>query len=239
MTEAEWLVSTDPIAMLRMVPAGQAARKRVLLVCGAWQQIGPLLPETPSLQALTALEQLAEDAANVPREQVMRLALAIEEPLWSRVWQEDGQFQPTWTPETAALALTVLVCTVALGFGDEYFATEDEAARAAEKVLDDGVAVLAAWQQRLAQLAALVKDAFGPLLFRRVEAVPTWAAWNGGAISKLAQAIYGGRAFDRLSVLADALEEVGCTNAEILKHCRHPAMHARGCWVLDLLLGRG
>src|SRR4051794_3278303 len=82
MTEAERLVSGDPFAMLRAAPAGNAARKRVLVVCGAWQQIRQLLPETPSLQALTALEQLAEDAATVPPTEMLRLALAIEEPLW-------------------------------------------------------------------------------------------------------------------------------------------------------------
>ena len=56
--------------------------------------------------------------------------------------------------------------------------------------------------------------------------------------AKLAQGIYDDRAFDRLPVLADALEEAGCTNAEILAHCREPGPHVRGCWALDLLLGK-
>ena len=43
---------------------------------------------------------------------------------------------------------------------------------------------------------------------------------------------------DRLPILADALEEAGCTNAEFLNHCRGGGIHARGCWALDLLLGR-
>jgi hypothetical protein len=54
----------------------------------------------------------------------------------------------------------------------------------------------------------------------------------------LAQAIYDEGAFDRLPVLADALEETGCTNADILGHCRGPGPHVRGCWVVDLLLGK-
>jgi len=45
---------------------------------------------------------------------------------------------------------------------------------------------------------------------------------------------YGG-----LPVLADALEEAGCTDADLLGHLRGPGPHVRGCWVLDLLLGKG
>ena len=55
---------------------------------------------------------------------------------------------------------------------------------------------------------------------------------------KFAQAIYDDRDFDRLPILADALEEAGCTNADILAHCRQPGEHVRGCWVVDLLLGK-
>ena len=55
---------------------------------------------------------------------------------------------------------------------------------------------------------------------------------------KLAQGIYDDRAFDRMPVLADALEEAGCYDADILAHCRQPGEHVRGCWVVDLLLGK-
>jgi hypothetical protein len=54
----------------------------------------------------------------------------------------------------------------------------------------------------------------------------------------LAQAIYEDRGFDRMPILADALEDSGCTNADILNHCRGPGPHSRGCWVVDLLLGK-
>jgi hypothetical protein len=57
-------------------------------------------------------------------------------------------------------------------------------------------------------------------------------------VTTLASAIYTERAFDRLPILADALEDGGCTDAEILNHCRAPGLHARGCWVVDLLLRR-
>jgi len=62
--------------------------------------------------------------------------------------------------------------------------------------------------------------------------------WNDRTIPHLAEEIYQERAFDRLPILADALEEAGCTNAEILAHCRQPGPHVRGCWVVDLLLGK-
>jgi hypothetical protein len=54
----------------------------------------------------------------------------------------------------------------------------------------------------------------------------------------LAQGVYDERAFDRLPVLADALEDAGCLAGEILGHCRQPGQHVRGCWVVDILLGR-
>jgi hypothetical protein len=52
----------------------------------------------------------------------------------------------------------------------------------------------------------------------------------------MAQTIYDERRFGDMPVLADALEESGCANDDILMHCRTPAEHARGCWVIDLLL---
>jgi hypothetical protein len=54
----------------------------------------------------------------------------------------------------------------------------------------------------------------------------------------MAQVIYDERKFEDLPFLADALEEAGCDNADILNHCRGPGPHVRGCWVVDLLLGK-
>ena len=64
---------------------------------------------------------------------------------------------------------------------------------------------------------------------------PNWLTPN---VVMLAQAIYDERAFDRLPALADALEEVGCHDTHILGHCRQPGQHVRGCWVVDLVLGK-
>jgi len=74
--------------------------------------------------------------------------------------------------------------------------------------------------------------------FRFVAVDGNWLKWNDATVPHIAQAIYDDRAFDRLPVLADALEEAGCTDAAILDHCRGPVPHVRGCWVVDLLLGK-
>src|SRR5262249_23709471 len=82
--------------------------------------------------------------------------------------------------------------------------------------------------------AVLIRDIFGNL-FHPIILEPTWRIPQ---VVNLAQEIYDHRAFGRLPVLADALEEAGCDNAEILAHCREPGPHVRGCWVVDLILGK-
>jgi hypothetical protein len=65
-------------------------------------------------------------------------------------------------------------------------------------------------------------------------------AWNGGTVGRLAAGVYEERDLTqgRLGVLADAAEEAGLMAAELLAHLRSPVPHARGCWGVDLLLGR-
>lgn len=82
--------------------------------------------------------------------------------------------------------------------------------------------------------AALLRDIFANP-FLRIACKPTWLT---STVTNLAQAIYDDRAFDRMPILADALEDAGCTDAGILEHCRGGGVHARGCWVVDLLLGK-
>jgi hypothetical protein len=92
----------------------------------------------------------------------------------------------------------------------------------------------------------LLRDLFGPSPFREVRLDPTWLAWQGSIVVQLARAAYDNRDLPiggtldgaRLAVLADALEEAGCTDSDILEHCRRRAEHVRGCWVLDALLGK-
>jgi hypothetical protein len=86
--------------------------------------------------------------------------------------------------------------------------------------------------------ADLLRDVVGNP-FRAVLVDPDWLAWSGGVPGRMAHAIYEGRRFQDLSLLADALEDAGCTDAEILSHCRGGGFHSRGCWVIDQLLGKG
>jgi hypothetical protein len=72
--------------------------------------------------------------------------------------------------------------------------------------------------------------------FRPVALNPAWLVWEGGTVPDLALGIYDRRRFAEMPYLGDALEEAGCTRAEVLDHCRGPAKHVRGCWVLDLVL---
>jgi hypothetical protein len=74
--------------------------------------------------------------------------------------------------------------------------------------------------------------------FRPTVIYEAWIATKGSTVARMARAIYDERAFDRLPVLSDALEEAGCTDAAILKHCREDRHHARGCRVVDALLAR-
>jgi hypothetical protein len=64
-------------------------------------------------------------------------------------------------------------------------------------------------------------------------------SWRTDATVSMAKRMYDSRDFGVMPILADALEDAGCTNADILSHCRGPGPHVRGCWVVDLLLGKG
>jgi hypothetical protein len=68
--------------------------------------------------------------------------------------------------------------------------------------------------------------------------VPTDSSWLIEPVRSLAAGIYADRAFDRLPVLGDALEDAGCADREILDHCRQQGEHVPGCWVVDLILGK-
>jgi hypothetical protein len=75
--------------------------------------------------------------------------------------------------------------------------------------------------------------------FRPLPAIESqWLVWNSECVRRMAQTIYGERRFPDVPVLADALEEAGCVEETILAHCRGPGPHVRGCWVVDLILGK-
>jgi hypothetical protein len=85
-------------------------------------------------------------------------------------------------------------------------------------------------QAQVRLLHDIIGNPFRPLTF-----TPAWR--TAGAVA-LAQTMYDDRRFDDMPLLADALEEAGCTEEAILKHCREPGEHVRGCWVVDLILDK-
>jgi hypothetical protein len=109
------------------------------------------------------------------------------------------------------------------------------AAREAVAESGQGPVPLARAEERKHQ-EMLLRDIFGNP-FRRLQIEPSWLQANGGAVSQIAQAIYNQRDFDSLPILADVLEEGGCTNTDLQAHCRMPGDHVRGCWLIDALLG--
>jgi hypothetical protein len=90
--------------------------------------------------------------------------------------------------------------------------------------------------ERTAQAGLIHEIAGNP--FRQVSINPDRLYRDDGLTTKLAQALYDDKAFDQLPVLADALEEAGCRDLAILSHLRGPGPHVRGCWVVDLILGK-
>jgi len=79
-------------------------------------------------------------------------------------------------------------------------------------------------------LRDLFDNPFRPITFDR--------RWRTETTVAFASGIYSDRAFDRMPILADALEEAGCDVPEVLAHCRGPGPHARGCWVVDGVLDK-
>jgi hypothetical protein len=82
--------------------------------------------------------------------------------------------------------------------------------------------------------AALLRDIFGNP-FRPFAVDP---AWLTPTVTALAREMYESRDFSPTPILADALQDAGCEDADVLDHCRSDGPHVRGCWVVDLVLGK-
>jgi hypothetical protein len=238
MTEDEWLIATDPIAMLESLEGKASDRKLRLFACACCRRLWPLLTDSRSRRSVEVAEQFADGTAS---EEALRQAVAEAERVWKDCVRKDE------LDELVVYATTFVVTTprfndANLPYLGARMAAMDTAGEAVAIVhlkgggkLDSDVAPIseAATQERDAQ-ARLLRDIFGnpsrPAILR-----PDWLT---PAIGRLARTIYDDRAFDRMSQLADALEEDRCDNADILVHCRQPGEHVRGCWALDLILGK-
>jgi hypothetical protein len=112
-----------------------------------------------------------------------------------------------------------------------------ETARLCAEAVVESSGQLTDWAAERAAQADLLRDLFGNR-FRTMEVAPAWLVWNDGIIVHLARSILEDGRFEEIHILADALEEAGCSDQGILGHCRGPGPHVRGCWVVDIILGK-
>jgi hypothetical protein len=243
-TEADWLACTDPKPMLELLRDKASDRKLRLFACGCCHRILHLLADDRSREAIEFAERYADGSATDAERRFVR-AVALE---------ASREILTSGGGDSAADMAASAVCYAVEADedfhdppeADEFTAGWGAAYCAVESVIH-GVQRLpsrAAWtklQEQTRQVeravqAALLRDIFGNP-FRTVTVDPSWLAWHGGTVVRLAEAIYEERRFADLPVLADALEEAGCTDEDILGHLRQQeAVHERGCWALDLLL---
>jgi hypothetical protein len=92
------------------------------------------------------------------------------------------------------------------------------------------------WQRVV--MSDLLRDILGRRPHQPISIDTSWLSWHDGLLVSMAWKMYDSRNFSDMPVLADALEEAGCRDADILGHCRLGGEHVRGCWVIDLLLGK-
>jgi hypothetical protein len=209
MTEEDWLACTDPKRMLDYLRRKASDRKLRLFACDGCRRLWWLLRDKRSRTAVEVSEHYADGLVG-PAE----LAAAAGDARRAADEAERARSRGWYAAWTAAM-------------------TAEEARAAAE-----WVAANAAFD------AELLRDIFGNP-FRPASLDPAWLTWSTGTVPKIAQAAYDERELPsghldtaRLAILADALEEAGCDLPDLLGHLRGPGPHVRGCWAVDLLLGK-
>jgi hypothetical protein len=212
-TEVEWLTATDPHALIRYALPSFSPRQFRLLAAGCVE----LVEHHTSYAACHHLLELgrasADDVSSTSR---LRLARREVEPYAEQSWAWPAHFQYT--------------------IHAFYDLALDDPKEACEAVLRwVALASDTATEKYDQHLLSLVRDLAGnpfrPVAFDN--------AWLTSDVIALASGAYHDRAFGRLPILADALQDAGCDNDDILTHCRDAnGVHVRGCWVVDLVLGK-
>jgi hypothetical protein len=245
MDETRWLAATTPLPLLgyarrelRATRTKSGRRKLRLFACACARRVWPAL--RPEQQAIVETAERAADG---------RAALADVERAWvaaqrwvfpavtglfrSLLGRLLGRPQPTPEPVAEFPPQPASVHTlVGLIARREAWATVRACLAAAARDLNAARGNKPAAEKRAqADLArCLFGNPFRPAAFD--------ARWRTSTAVGLARAVYTERTFDRLPILADALEEAGCDDEPMLRHCRDDTVHARGCWVVDRVLGR-
>jgi hypothetical protein len=228
-TEAEWLLSADPDWMLRYLGDEASVQNRE-----AWGYYRGGL-----------LKYLKDEASD---RKLRLLACAWCRRLWDHLPDErsrravetseryaDGLASKKELSEVRAEAAAAAEIATSNAAKAALYTTTRPASHGVLEVAWYAHCVVLGREQR-AQ-AALVRDVFGNPFRPPSILDSSWLSWQGGAVLRIAQGVYNDR-LDDLPILGDALVEAGCTDEEIFRHCRQAEEHVRGCWVLDLLLGK-
>jgi hypothetical protein len=248
MTEAEWGACQNVHEMLQWLHArGEPNERRLrLFVVNCLRKVLHLFEGRACQAALEIIEQHVEGQAT--NEQLSRVAADLDQA-YPDVLRTAGVLQAE-VFEGVCNAASAEIWSGPNAVDNAADAATMEAARhlpESEGLQDPS------WEAAIQVIRASIRkeqcdclrDLYGPLPFREVRIDPTWLAWNGGTVWMLAQDVYGDRRLSegtldngRLAILADALEEAGCNNEEILTHLRGRGPHLRGCWAVDLLLDK-
>jgi hypothetical protein len=241
MTEREWLACDDVDEMLQHLkreakvgrsPKGR--RKLRLFACGCCRQVWHLIEDPRSRRLVELAEQLADglvDHSALTKAEAAAAAAKTEADVASA-----GHSSMTHTRKVGA-AIHAALGTAAR---EAYEAARGASFGALCSVGGSWCIDVPnpAWDAQEIRQADLLRCLFGNP-FRALSPVnSSWLRWKDGSVGKIAQAIYDERRSAEMPILADALEAAGCTVPELLGHCRQPDEHWRGCWVVDLVLGK-
>jgi len=223
MTEEEWATSETPGEMISFL-RGSEGRQRLpdrvsrLLGVAFCRRVWDLITDSRSRRAVDVAERYADGKASQSElDAGYDEAFDVEEELAELVEPRTGFFEAIGRAANAA-AEAAHPNELAEGIAQEALEALEAAGIRGEHQAQ----------------AALVRCIMGNP-FRPVALDPSWRT---STVVALAEGIYADRAFDRLPILADALQDAGCANEDVLAHCRSAGPHARGCWVVDLILGR-
>jgi hypothetical protein len=218
MTEAEWLAATDPKPMELCVEQSTSERKLRHYLYQCVNRHRALLPDARSVNALDLLEHFADHSFS-PSDQQKAISTAHEgvRAFANPLANADSEHQRTLL---SAAWLVCIACDWEMG----------------GRRIPWGISgcFLNHFEEGRIHRCQLLRDIFGNP-FRPLTLNP---AWLTSTVATLAQQVYDSRDFSAMPILADALQDAGCDNEQILNHCRQPGGHTRGCWVVDLLLDK-
>lgn len=229
MNRSLWNACSAPEEMLCHVSRTADDRLLRLFACACCRLIWRLLPDQRARKAVEVSECFADGL-------VTPYALKAAE-IGARSITPHSAWLPAWAAAEAAAPDTWHAALwTAAGTAE---ATAEAAARLALAANARFVEKLAsiAWHEERTDQCAVLRDIFGTP-FQSVRVNPYWLLWKNGRVVQAACSIYDEGRFNDLAHVGRLLEEAGCNDLDILSHCRRPHGHVRGCWVLDLLLGK-